>query len=174
MRQAFIILFLFMSLPGLSQSKYEKYIDQENGSLVLKGTLSFDDLNSDPGLSWFKQGVESYTPNTSSIEFLSERLPKYTIVTLMGTWCEDSHRLVPMLYKTLVAAGFPLSQHTMIGVNREKQAANGEHLTYSLEMVPTIIVFDGATEIGRIVEVTKESIEKDLMQIIEIHVSNSK
>jgi hypothetical protein len=57
-------------------------------------------------------------------------------------------------------------QYEMFGLNREKQAKYAEKQMYKLEKVPTIIVFKGNKEVGRIVETVDKSVETDLVKII--------
>ncbi len=60
-----------------------------------------------------------------------------------------------------------MEQYLMYGVDRAKEAKYIEHKLYRVEKVPTIIVLKDNTEVGRIVENTKKSIEEDLMEIIK-------
>jgi hypothetical protein len=100
------------------------------------------------------------------IRFLRKELPAYTIVVLMGTWCDDSQLLIPRLSKTLKAADFPMQQCIMYGVDRSKQTGGIESQLYNVQRVPTIIVYKGRFEAGRIVESVKKNIETDLLMII--------
>lgn len=161
------IAILLFSFSASAQQTFTVSKDPENGSQVFKGQLSFADLASEPSFGWFSKGEAAYTPDSIAVKYLRDRLPEYTIVTLMGTWCEDSQNLVPKLAKTLKAAKFPMERFVLYGVDRSKKTDGVEAQTYRLQLVPTIIVFRGNEEIGRIVETVKRSIETDLAQIIE-------
>ncbi len=160
-----IAVFLF-SLQAAAQEKYTVSKDPENGAQVFKGPITFADLGSEPSFGWFGKGETAYTPDAATIGYLREKLPQYSIVTIMGTWCEDSQNLVPRLAKTLQEANFPLAQLRLYGVDRSKQTNGNEAQTYKLQLVPTIILLKDDREVGRIVETVKQSIEKDLAAII--------
>ena len=79
---------------------------------------------------------------------------------------DDSQNLVPKLAKTLEAARFPMKQFVMYGVDRAKQTGGIESKLYDVKRVPTIVVYKGNVEAGRIVESVKRNVETDLAQII--------
>ncbi len=113
------------------------------------------------------------TPSILSIKPLSEGLKKekinsYNIIVFLGTWCGDSKRNFPRLMKILEETKFPESKLQIIGVNRQKQAPDGEEVKYNIRHVPTIIVEKYGKEIGRITEEPETGfIEKDLLNIIK-------
>jgi thiol-disulfide isomerase/thioredoxin len=85
----------------------------------------------------------------------------------MGTWCEDSHYIIPKFYSLLDAAGFSTNQVTLIGVDRQKKTFS--HLAEALNItnVPTIIVMKNGKELGRVVEFGKYGLfDKELGEII--------
>ena len=105
---------------------------------------------------------------TSVEELKKEKIKTYNIVLVMGTWCEDSHREVPRLFKILEAVDFPDNKLTMIAVNRKKEAPSGEEGIYNIQKVPTIIVQKYGKEIGRIIESPKTGyLERDLLEILK-------
>lgn len=160
------IAILFLSLNASAQKTYTVFKDPENGSQVFKGELKLGDLSAEPTFTWYGKGMGSYKPDSASINYLRGTLPKYTIVTLMGTWCEDSQNLIPKLAKTLQDAAFPVAKFQLYGVDRSKKTNGIEAQTYNVKLVPTIIIFRGTEEVGRIVETVKDNIETDLAQII--------
>lgn len=167
MRKLLLAAALLTSLHSFAQSDFDKSKDKESGAVVYKGQISFNDLESESSFSWLKRGAAAYKPDTTAIAYLKKNLPKYEMVVLMGTWCEDSQNLVPKLLKVLQASGYPMSSYTMYGVDRAKEAKYVEHKLYSLDKVPTIILMKDHVEIGRIVESVKKSIEIDLVQMIQ-------
>jgi hypothetical protein len=173
MKELFVALTLMISLNSFAQTDYDRSIDKENEAVVFKGQLTFDDLQKEPSFSWFSTGAASYKPDSADIKLLKKHLPNYNLVVLLGTWCDDSQLLIPRLYKVLTASAFPMDKYAMYGVDRAKEAKYVEHKLYRLEKVPTIIVYRGHTEVGRIVETTKKSIEKDLAGIIEVDIDHN-
>lgn len=119
---------------------------------------------------WFTPNYEAYQPDEKIIKKLKRKLKKYTITVFMGTWCGDSKREVPKLYKILEAANFPESKLRVIGLNngrkQYKQGPNGEEKGMNIHRVPTVIVYNRkGKEVGRIVEHPVESLEADLLKI---------
>jgi thiol-disulfide isomerase/thioredoxin len=165
MKSLILILTLMTSLNTFAQN-YQTSKDPENGSVVLKGTVTMSDLAAEPSFSWFKQNA-AYNPDTAAIRSLRTSLPGYTITVVMGTWCEDSQNLIPKLYTVLQDVHYPMDKVTMFGVDRTKNALNNEKAKYLIEKVPTIILYKDGTEAGRITETAQESIERDLMHITE-------
>lgn len=154
----------FAQVPGTSD--YDVLKDAENGAVVFKGQLTFDDLNKESFFSWLKTGSEKYKPDTNAVKYLKKHLGGYEMIVLLGTWCEDSQNLIPKLYKVLQASGYPMSKVTLYGVDRAKTAKYVEHRLYKLDRVPTIILYNNHNETGRIVETVKKNIETDLVQLI--------
>lgn len=166
MRALVLITLLFISMTVTAQSDFDRSYDKENGLLVFKGQVTFDTLKTEPAFEWLNKGAEAYSPDKETLRLLQEKLPAYDLVVFMGTWCEDSHVLLPKLYKTLQAANYPLSQCKMYGVDRAKTTKYVEHRLYQIAFVPTIILTYKNQEIGRIVENVKQSIETDLADLI--------
>lgn len=112
-------------------------------------------------------GKGSWTTSLIPMRLLKKHLSEYDIVVLMGTWCEDSHNLVPKLFKTLKAADYPDTRVVMYGLDRNKEGKYIEHKAYKVERVPTIILIKNNGEVGRIVESVKKNIETDIVQLIK-------
>jgi thiol-disulfide isomerase/thioredoxin len=118
----------------------------------------------------FKESYEleylNYIPNNDLIQALKRPLSTTKITIVLGTWCGDSKLYVPHFLKVLDTAGFKEEHLSLIGVNREKKAAQGliDHL--NIDRVPTFIIFQNGKEIGRIVEQPDETFEKDILNIL--------
>lgn len=161
MRAVFLII---IAAIGFGPLKAQTEPNSED-SAVITGVLTFEMLESSPQCSWFREGTVAYTPDASKIEELSRLLPEFDLVVFMGTWCSDSHKLIPQLYKTLMETGYPSDQVMLYGLDMSKQSEDGLHETHKIEWVPTIIVKQYGSEVGRITETVEESIEGDLLVI---------
>jgi thiol-disulfide isomerase/thioredoxin len=162
-----LLLALTVYTTASAQKPYTTSKDEETGAVIFKGPITTADLSSESSFSWYNRGRTAYVPDSGAIKYLRTALPNYTLVTLMGTWCDDSQNLVPRLAKVLEASRYPMNKFVMYGVDRSKQTNGIEGKLYDVKKVPTIIVFKGNKEIGRIVENVTRSVEVDMVQIIE-------
>ncbi len=167
MRGVILIALLLMSMVVKAQTDFDTSTDKENGTVVFKGQITYNDLRKEPSFKWLDKGIIDYKPDGAGLDFLGQHLKQYEVVTFMGTWCEDSQNLVPKLLKVLAAADYPMHQHTIYGVDRTKQAKYTEAKFYEISRVPTFILIKDNLEVGRITESVNKSVEADLKAIIE-------
>tara|TARA_R110002096_G_scaffold436022_1_gene665249 strand:+ start:1514 stop:2005 length:492 start_codon:yes stop_codon:yes gene_type:complete len=111
--------------------------------------------------------TKRYQPDSTSIQYLSSVTDSISIITVMGTWCKDSRKHIPSLFKTLELANNPMLHSEYIAVDYSKKDPSNSYNTYKLKANPTILVFLNSVEIGRITEEPTQSIEKDLVKIIQ-------
>jgi thiol-disulfide isomerase/thioredoxin len=155
---------IIFSLSAAAQKPYSISKDDQTGSLIFKGPITLSDLQNEPSFKWMNN---SYKPDANAVASLKQALPSYSIVAVVGTWCDDSQNLLPKLAKVLQDANFPPANFTLWGVDRTKETGKEESKVYEVKKVPTIIVLKDNKEVGRIVESVSRSIEADLLQIIQ-------
>ncbi|MFZ1264001.1 MAG: thioredoxin family protein [Chitinophagaceae bacterium] len=151
---------------GFSQNPYEILVERPNEK-TLKGIISQDVLLKDTSFKWYAENLKGYSPNTVALEGLTKNKDSIQLLVFMGTWCEDSHFIIPKFYSLLDAAGFSQDRVTLIGVDREKKTLS--HLSEALNVknVPTILVMKNGKEIGRVIEFGKYGLfDKELGEII--------
>lgn len=169
MKYIFFMLVILCAVGIQAQSFNQKQGDPQNTQLI--GKINQDGLMAPPFDSWFIKNKNDYQPDPVRVKALSEQLHHYTITAFMGSWCGDSKREIPRLYKILEASGFDLNRLTMVAVDRErnsyKQSPGGEHEGKLIHRVPTIIISKNGEEQGRIVESTVVNLEDDLLQILK-------
>ena len=147
--------------------------DPKGEGLIYNGQITFDDLNKEPTFTWLKTGYDEYKPQEKTINYLRANLKYFSIIVFLGTWCDDSHYLIPKLEKVLQLTEYPQSKLTMYGADREKKTKNGDEKKYGITLVPTIIVFNNdGREVGRITETVNKSIEEDIANIIIVSTHN--
>jgi len=166
-RLVFLFLMIMSLSAGAQSGHFKVFKDSVDGGQVFNGPVTFSDLNKEASFTWLSSGYDLYDPDGKTIEKLQGRLKNYSIVVFLGTWCDDSHNLVPKLEKVLDKAAYPYSNLTMYGVDRGKTTLNGEDKQYGIKLVPTIILINEGKEVGRITESVSKSIEDDLEAIIE-------
>ena len=104
--------------------------------------------------------------NEAVVDSIKPLLENVSLRVFMGTWCEDSQRETPRLYKVLEALDFDNDKFEIIAVSRDKDTPDHLEKDQNIEYVPTIIVLKNENEIGRIVESTIDTLEEDLLAIL--------
>ena len=100
------------------------------------------------------------------MEKLKPLLKDVQITVFMGTWCEDSHRDVPNLYKILDEANFDEKNLSVYATSEEKTTPQGFEKDKDIIQVPTIIFYKDGSEINRIVEYSFYTLEQDMLDIL--------
>lgn len=152
-------------------SLYERLPDGPDKTL-LKGFISKKQLTDDSTFSWYAETLQFFRPNKEAVAAMEQKAYDVHILLFLGTWCPDSHQLVPKYLAALEAASFPEHHLTLIGVDRQKQAPANLHRPLNIVNVPTIIVLQKGKELGRIVEFGNgERADKQLAAIMATAVS---
>ena len=160
-----IILLVFIIL--LSSCATQKQVTAEKnkrGDLV--GFANKESFKQAPYNNWFNQKFDTYKPDPSTIVSLKKGLKGIKIKGFMGTWCGDSKRETPRFYKILEQAGFNLNNFNLVTVNRSKKTPDNLQEGLNIKRVPTFIFYKDGKEIGRYVEYARESLEKDILNIV--------
>lgn len=164
-RFASIILSIFFLTCSVAET-YQIVVEQ-SGTKIVTGTFDRDLFRSDADLhAWFETNYKEYSIDMSTVPTINSLSKGMHFVLVIGTWCGDSKRQVPPMLKTLDAAQVSNDQVTIFGVDRSKKSADGFTEKYRILRVPTLIVMHGEQELGRIVETPRETVEKDLVRIL--------
>lgn len=162
-----LLAFVMFIATNMSAQSYKRSVDEDTKEVIYKGKVTFADLQKEPSFNWYKNGVNSYTPDADEINTLKPVLKDYTIVVVMGTWCDDTKDILPKFRKVLQACNYPAEKVTIYGVDFEKKSLNKDEEKYKVKHVPTIILFKDGFEVSRIVEsLNFDSVEADLVHII--------
>lgn len=151
--------------PDNGQERINTTVPYEE-TVMLLGKANRKGLEMESFQDWFNPGYKNYTVNPETLEKLKPLLKNVSITAFMGTWCEDSQRDVPHLYKILDKAEFDESKLTLITVSEEKTTPQGFEKGKNITNVPTIIFYRADKELGRIVEYPIETLEKDMLAIL--------
>jgi len=116
---------------------------------------------------YYKLEYEDYNVNDSLVKLISKKLRKYDITIVFGSWCSDSEQQVPRFYKILDHAKFKESHLKIIAVNRSKSTLEVDIENLNIERVPTFIVYKKGKEMGRIIETPYDTLEEDLLKIVQ-------
>lgn len=93
--------------------------------------------------------------------------PGAEVVVLLGTWCSDSGREVPRLWRALDQTGGMVPfEIEYVAVDRSKEEPADLVQGQDLRYVPTFVVRRGGEEVGRVVESAPNGIERDLLALL--------
>ncbi len=168
-----VIAALFFSIFILATNAFNQELNktifsERANSLILIGHCDRDAFTLPEFQTWFDENYEIYLPDDKVVKALSLINTKNISITIvMATWCSDSRREVPRLYRIFDEIGYPENQIIIINVNTEKLLADEDISKLQIERVPTIIVYKNKKETGRIVETPLKSLEKDLFELLK-------
>jgi len=152
------IYLLFIAILFTSCSQNQNYLLEE-------GVVDIDYLKKSPKTYWFNENFENYTVEKINRDNFSE-LYNYDIEIFMNTLCHDSQREIPRLIKILKELNFPENKLKIILLNPNKESEMGYEVNKNITNTPTIIFNLDNTEVNRIVEFPKESLESDILKIL--------
>lgn len=156
-----VLYFLFplIAMTALGQSK------------KILGTCTVEALKQEPFAAWYTSGLNEYKPNPEILSQLKKtNANKLTFKVFFGSWCGDSKRELPRMSKVFNELSVPEKNIQWIAVDDSltfyKQSPQREEKGLSIFRVPTLIAYEKNNEIGRIVEFPVETLERDLLKIM--------
>lgn len=168
-RTVIIIISVLINAPFFAQD-INQVITNEKGAKILISKVNKKGLIQAPFSDWFNKNYDNYLENEKVVNAIQENINDYEIKAFFGSWCGDSKRQLPRFYKILETAEFPKDQLEVIALDRKsdayKQSPNGEEQGLNIHRVPTFIFYKDGKEVNRIVERPKETIERDILTII--------
>lgn len=168
-----IILFVTYCTPKMATQSampmnYE--VKDNNGNVILLGKSTRERLAQPPFDTWFTKNYNAYVVDSNTADQLKPLLKNKRFLIFMGTWCGDSRREVPRMYKIFDYCGVTASQVQLITMNNNdtayKQSPGHEEKGLNIHRVPDLLVFDHDHEQGRIIESPVVSLENDLLAIV--------
>lgn len=165
----FITLFIasLVSILVFSQTPYEITRDAK-GTKILKGIIPRDAIAKDTSFAWYAENNKEYSPHKGALEAIQKNKDSIRFIVFMGTWCHDSHFIVPKFYSLIDAAGVTQDRVTLIATDRSKKTLGNLTDAMNIINVPTIIVMKDGKEAGRVVEYGKYGLfEMELAEIIK-------
>lgn len=119
---------------------------------------------------WVGQQMES-SPDLAAVQALTEVEPGAEVTVYLGTWCGDSKREVSRLWRGFDDAGVGMVVEMpfglrFLGVDGDKEEPAELLDGVGVEYVPTFIVRREGEEVGRVVEISPNGIEHDLLALL--------
>jgi len=162
-----LILAFIFSLISFAQDYNAIITDDESEKPMLIGYCTREAFDDSSFSEWWGSEYNLYEVDIESTEELKTHFEDVAIKLVMGTWCSDSRREVPRFYKILDKIEYPSENVNLISVDREKVGLADEVDGMEIHFVPTFIFYKNDEEIGRIVEMPYESLEKDVLDIVK-------
>ena len=164
--KSFILFGSLLAFTHLVAQPVEVFSERP-GEKTIKGHLTRAMLETDTSFTWFASTYKNYKARPDALENIQKQKDSIEIVVFMGTWCEDSHFIIPQLFALLDSAKFPAEKSSLIGVDRNKKTIGRLSEALNVTLVPTILVFKNGKELGRIVEFGKYGMfDKELAEIL--------
>ena len=154
MKILIVAILCIINIAVHAQKTYAE-IEETGGTKIMKGLLSKEVLQYEETYKWFAQNAANYIPNAAAVDALKKNGSKIQIIAFGGTWCEDTQNILPKFYQMLTAAGFPQSNLTLWGVDRNKKTYGALAEALGVTNVPTFIIMQNGKELGRVVEYGK-------------------
>jgi dipeptidyl aminopeptidase/acylaminoacyl peptidase len=156
---------------GLHRVELDRY------GTVFLGEMTREDF--EERLSDWTGEYFDYVPDEAVLDELLPLIHDVKITCVLGTWCSDSEREVPRLWKILEAVEYPASEFKMLAVGSSRFTrdmpiapavfdwSQDVKSFYDVTRVATIIVTRDGKELGRIIETPQDTLEKDLLAILK-------
>jgi thiol-disulfide isomerase/thioredoxin len=165
MKKIFSFLFAAMMLLSCNNAGVKTLVDLHHGQPMLVGLGTRKDLQQEPYVKWFKNQYDNYKLNKAYLDSLKGH--NFSMVIVMATWCPDSRREVPRMFKILDSLHYT-GKVPIYYLDRHWKAGKYDPVKkYQIHRIPTFIIYVNGKEVGRIIEHPKKSLEIDLYQILK-------
>ncbi len=162
------ILIIAVLISTMLNAQSFKIIPDENtGEPLILGYCPVTEMNDSVFAGAWSDEYDSYQSDTAVIDNLKGKLDDINITIVFRSTCGDSREQVPRFFKILNELNYPFDKLTLIGVDRKKKDLSGDVDKLDIGLVPTFIFYKDNKELGRIIETPNDSLEKDLLKILE-------
>ena len=161
-----VCLFIIGCGPSTSKKDVKNTEQSEEPEEMLLSVITKEGLNQEPYSEWFVKNYNDYSVDDALVSKISNTINDFDITVFMGTWCSDSQREIPILFKILEATGYDMSKLKLIALNRDKVTPENLQEGFDVQFVPTIIFSKNGNEINRFVEFAQENLAEDISKIV--------
>ena len=159
MRRVFLCTMVLLFLLGACAQKEKTEKD------VLMGKITMEEVYQ--SYPKFRTISEQYTPDEDVVQRLRAVHRHAAFRVFIGTWCFDSEKHVPPFDVLIREVSNPYFTVEYYGVDRDMCDGIRMARSFNIQYVPTFILMEKNTEIGRVVETPKVSIGEDILNILE-------
>jgi thiol-disulfide isomerase/thioredoxin len=142
--------------------------NQSELSNDLIGIITQQQIQQSEHANWYNKEVGSYVVDVETLADLEnnpERIKALSVKIFLGTWCSDSRREVPRFHN--IMSFLNVTKIETIGLDRNKKSPENLEKGMNIHHVPTFIIYQNGKEVNRIIETPLETLEKDLIAIIQ-------
>lgn len=164
------VLLLTICSMAVAQSPYISSPDPQHPTQhILNGIITRYAIENDSTYTWYNSSRQNYKPQEAVLASMkSAEEKKVKFVVFGGTWCEDTHFVLPKFFKLQELSGYPDAGVSFFAVDRNKKTVGGITDAFKIINVPTIIVMKDGVEVGRVVEYGKTGQwDKELADLIK-------
>lgn len=168
MKKLVVLILIILPAMVFAQKLNHKTTDPKKGNEMLIGYCNrdgFATVNSNFD-SAYKAEYPIYKTDAQTMKQLAGKLKGVKVTVVMATWCGDSKEWVPRFYKIMDELKFNYKNLTLICVDRKKQAPGTHVENLKIELVPTFIFYRKKVELGRVIEVPADLMEKEILKIL--------
>lgn len=170
LRSVLLVPVLLLLVPaGACASAGEETTAEADDGPVLTGRLTREEIEAaDP--EWVHATVRAEI-DVAAANALTAVEPGAEVLVFLGTWCSDSRREVPRFWRALDQIGAQVGglvpfEVEYLAVDRSKEEPAALVEGQDLRFVPTFVVRRGGEEVGRVVEISPNGIENDLLALL--------
>jgi len=134
----------------------------------LIGIITQQQIQQSEHANWYNKELGSYIVDVETIadfENNPERIKALSVKIFLGTWCSDSRREVPRFNN--IMSFLNVTKIETIGLDINKKSPGKFEKGMNIHHVPTFIIYQDGIEVNRIIESPLETLEKDLIAIIQ-------
>lgn len=134
----------------------------------LIGVITQQQIQESEHAIWYNKEMGSYVVDVetlSDFENNPERIKALSVKIFLGTWCSDSRREVPRFNN--IMSFLNVTNIETFGLDKNKKSLEKHEKGMNIHHVPTFIIYQNGKEINRIIETPVETLEKDLIAIIQ-------
>lgn len=161
MKELIFFAVILLNVFSIAQT-FEKRIDVKTGKEIVVGSYTRDILL----LPEWEDEYFNYDVDAIAADQIIPLVEDIKIKIVGGVWCDDSREQIPRFYKILDYLTFPEDNVELILVDRNKVGLAGEVDGLGIDFVPTFIFYKNNNELGRIIETPYESLELDMLSIL--------
>ena len=115
----------------------------------------------------FEIYVDRYRPDSSAVEYVKNWKEPVNVIIFFGTWCRDSKKYIPGFMKLMRTAAPENIEVEYIGVDAQKKFPGKFLKKFNIKYIPSVVVLNGDSELGRIEEKPQKPIELAFVEILK-------